>query len=165
MAPLNFLGTIYRVIQESFINMENMFTLLEEQIEVEDQPGARQYLPDPTLRPPDIEFRSVAFHYVEEKGVLEDISFRIPSGTSVGVVGATGCGKSTIAKLMFRLFDPVEGMVLLNDEDIRDYTQHSFRQPTTSFSSMFMVFVMFEKQLHLMNIYGQFSVLKNYGNN
>lgn len=127
MAPLNFLGTIYRVIQESFINMENMFTLLEEQIEVEDQPGARQYLPDPTLRPPDIEFRSVAFHYVEEKGVLEDISFRIPSGTSVGVVGATGCGKSTIAKLMFRLFDPVEGMVLLNDEDIRDFTQHSFR--------------------------------------
>jgi len=126
MAPLNFLGTIYRVIQESFINMENMFTLMEEKVEVQDRLGAKPYATD-TSAPPEIEFKSVSFNYVEEKGVLEDISFKIPSGTSVGIVGATGCGKSTVAKLMFRLFDPVDGEVLVNGVNIRDYTQHSFR--------------------------------------
>ena len=126
MAPLNFLGTIYRVIQESFINMENMFTLMEEKVEVQDRLGAKPYATD-TSAPPEIEFKSVNFNYVEEKGVLEDISFKIPPGTSVGIVGATGCGKSTVAKLMFRLFDPVDGEVLVNGVNIRDYTQHSFR--------------------------------------
>ena len=126
MAPLNFLGTIYRVIQESFINMENMFTLMEEKVEVQDRLGAKPYETD-TSTPPEIEFKSVNFHYAEEKGVLEDISFKIPPGTSVGIVGATGCGKSTVAKLMFRLFDPVDGEVLVNGVNIRDYTQHSFR--------------------------------------
>lgn len=125
MTPLNFLGTVYRVIQESFINMENMFTLLEEEVEVQDKPGALPFFQCSV--PPEIEFRRVSFHYCEAKPVLEDVSFVIESGTSTAVVGATGCGKSTLAKILFRLFDPVEGGVFINKVNIKEYSQHSYR--------------------------------------
>ena len=58
-------------------------------------------LPEDTT-PPEIEFRNVSFHYTETKPVLENINFVIKSGTVTAVVGATGCGKSTLAKLLFR---------------------------------------------------------------
>jgi len=125
MSPLNFMGTVYRMIQESFINMENMFDLMDEPIEVKDRPEAVTYKQN--NYPPEIEFKAVSFHYMPERPILENLCFTINPGTSTAVVGASGNGKSTLAKLLFRLFDPVEGCILINGKDIREYTQKSFR--------------------------------------
>jgi len=125
MGPLGFLGTVYRMIQESFINMENMFSLMEEEVEVTDQPNALS-LPEDTT-PPEIEFRNVSFHYTETKPVLENINFVIKSGTVTAVVGATGCGKSTLAKLLFRFFDVTEGGILINGHNVKTCTKNSYR--------------------------------------
>ena len=74
-----------------------------------------------------VSLRSVCFHYLDAKPVLEDVSFKVAAGTSTAVVGATGSGKSTLAKLMFRFFDPVEGEVVINERNIKSFTQKSFR--------------------------------------
>jgi len=118
MTPLNWLGTLYRVIQESFINMENMFDLMEEKVEVEDLPTAVE-LVNKSGQPPDIEFRDVSFGYLDNRQILEDVSFRISPGTSLAIVGSSGSGKSTIARLLFRLFDVKSGAVLVNGVDVR----------------------------------------------
>lgn len=125
MSPLNFIGTVYRMIQESFINMEDMFDLLHEKIEVQDKPDAITYKQN--NHPPELQFKDVSFHYTESRPILENLSFVITPGSSVAVVGASGNGKSTLAKIMFRLFDPVKGTVLINGRDIKDYTQKSYR--------------------------------------
>ena len=125
MSPLNFLGSVYRAIQESFINMENMFTLLEENIEIQDSPHAVEYIQDSA--PPQIEFRNVCFNYLENKSVLHDVSFIIAPGTVTAVVGPTGGGKSTLAKLLFRLFDAEEGGIYINDKNIKEFKLSSYR--------------------------------------
>ncbi len=84
MVPLNFLGTLYRVIQESFINLENMLDLMEEPQEVKDLPNA---LPLVATRG-KIEFRNVNFHYVPERQILKDVSFVANPGETVALVRA-----------------------------------------------------------------------------
>ena len=102
--------------------MENMFDLIEEKVEVEDRPLAIEFKVKSGGGggpPPDIEFREVSFGYSETRSILEDVSFRIGSGTSLAVVGSSGAGKSTIARLLFRLFDVNSGAVLVNGIDVR----------------------------------------------
>ena len=84
-----------------------MLDLLAEEIEVKDAPDAVTY--KQTNMPPEIEFRHLTFYYDEAYTILKDVSFKIPAGTSAAVVGASGFGKSTLSKLVFRLYDPVEG--------------------------------------------------------
>jgi len=126
MVPLNFLGTVYRAIQESFINMENMFALMDEKVEIVDLPNAVVYQQN-VGQPPEVEFRAVDFHFVPSKPVLSDISFTMPPGSVTALVGTTGGGKSTLAKLLFRLFDVEGGAILVNQQNIKTYTQHSYR--------------------------------------
>ena len=111
MGPLNWLGTLYRVIQESFVNMENMFDLMAEPVEVQDPilpltfPPANpesQNVVDQT-KGPEVVFDDVSFAYEENKPVLKNVSFIVPAGTSMGVVGTSGSGKTTLAKLILRL--------------------------------------------------------------
>lgn len=85
--------------------------------------------------PPEIRFDNVSFHYTEARPILEKLSFVIPPGSSVAVVGASGNGKSTLAKILFRLFDPVDGSVLINGRDIRDFTQKSYRNEFNSMNN------------------------------
>jgi len=126
MGPLNWLGTLYRVIQESFINMENMFDLMNEKVEVSDKDKALTFLKEEAS--PEIKFDNVEFSYDTAKPVLKGVSFSIPSGTTTAIVGASGSGKTTIGKLVVRMYDVVEGAITFNGVNVSDFTQASLRK-------------------------------------
>ncbi|MCK5874832.1 MAG: ABC transporter ATP-binding protein/permease [Alcanivoracaceae bacterium] len=121
--PLNALGFIYREIRQSLVNIERMFTLLGQQAQVIDKEDAHE-LP---AGPASIRFDNVRFGYQPERRILDGISFEVPAGHKVAVVGRSGAGKSTIGRLLFRFFDVSDGAVLVNGIDIRDLTQSSLR--------------------------------------
>ena len=76
----------------------------------------------------DIEFKNVSFSYDNKRNVLNKINFKIPSGSSLAIVGPTGSGKSTISRLLFRFYDVSSGSILVNGKDVRDITQVSLRK-------------------------------------
>merc|ERR1719376_1627039 len=129
MVPLNWLGTLYRVIQESFVNMENMFDLMAEEVEVTDSPNA---LPLMALKG-KIDFRDVSFSYGggagggDSRPILKGISFSAEPGQMVAIVGPTGAGKTTLMRLLFRFYDPQEGDIFFDNQNIRHVTQKSLR--------------------------------------
>ncbi|XP_046387791.1 ATP-binding cassette sub-family B member 6 [Ischnura elegans] len=128
--PLNWFGTYYRVIQRNFIDMENMFDLLREEKEVVDAPGAGPLvLRSPTFRGggADIEFCSVTFGYSPDRPVLKSISFAVPHGKTVALVGPSGSGKSTIIRLLFRFYDVQGGSILVGGQNVKTVTQNSLR--------------------------------------
>ena len=126
MGPLNWLGTLYRVIQESFVNMENMFDLMSEKVEVDDKLNAITLVKRESS--PEIKLDNISFHYLPEKPVLDKVSFTVKPGTTTAIVGASGSGKTTIGKLLARMYDVTEGSIEIGGVDLRDYTQTSLRQ-------------------------------------
>lgn len=121
--PLGILGFAYREIKLSLVNMEEMFELLRKKKEIQDVPEARTLLPSKG----EVVFDHVGFAYNPDRPILKDISFEVPAGHSVGIVGASGAGKSTISRLLFRFFDVTKGRILIDGEDIREVTQASLR--------------------------------------
>jgi ATP-binding cassette, subfamily B, heavy metal transporter len=121
--PLNILGTVYRDLSQGLIDMETMFSLLRRPAEIVDKPGA------PPLRADagEIEFENVVFCYDPERTILKGVSFKVPAGKTVAVVGVTGAGKSTIARILYRFYDIQSGRVSIDGQDIRDVTQASLR--------------------------------------
>ncbi|XP_059174693.1 ATP-binding cassette sub-family B member 6-like isoform X2 [Physella acuta] len=122
--PLNWLGTYYRMIQQSFIDMENMFELLAEEAEIKDVAGAK----DLVLSGAQISFNDVSFYYEPSKPILKNISFNIPAGHTYALVGHTGCGKSTIVRLLFRFYDIQSGCIQIDGQDITKVKQKSLRR-------------------------------------
>ena len=115
--PLRTIGRRVAAIQGSLASADRAYALLNEPPDVLERPNAR-----PILRARGaVAFRGVSFAYGEERLVLRDVTFEISPGSSVGVVGATGAGKTTIASLLTRFFDPTEGQILLDGVDLRDY--------------------------------------------
>lgn len=123
-APLNFFGTYYRVIQQYMIDMENLFDLLERKAVVEDRPGAHRA----QLGDGSVEYDKVSFEYEHGAPVLRDVSFKVPGGKTIAFVGATGSGKSTLTRLLFRFYDVSGGAVRVDGQDVRNVTQASLRQ-------------------------------------
>lgn len=121
--PLNFLGFAYREIKQALIDLERMFDLLREPAEIKDKPDAKPLV----VGQGEIVFENVVFGYDERRRILHGVDFRVPPGRSVAIVGASGAGKSTISRLLFRFYDVAEGRILIDGQDIRDVTQASLR--------------------------------------
>ncbi|XP_013410961.1 ATP-binding cassette sub-family B member 6, mitochondrial-like, partial [Lingula anatina] len=122
--PLNWFGTYYRMIQQSFIDMENMFDLLQEKQEVKDVPGASELVVTKGM----IEFSHVGFHYEPSKEILKDVTFVVPPGQTYALVGHSGSGKSTIIRLLFRFYDVTSGTIRIDGQDISQVQQESVRK-------------------------------------
>jgi len=127
--PLAWLGTAWRIVQQGFIDMEKMFQLLEVEPDIQDRPDATQL----EVAQGHVSFDKVRFSYDNFKTtVLNDLTFEVKAGETIAFVGATGAGKSTIARLLLRFYDLSQetsgsGAILIDGRDIRDATQESLR--------------------------------------
>jgi ATP-binding cassette, subfamily B, heavy metal transporter len=121
--PLDMLGWVYRSIRQGLIDMEAMWDLLDTPAEVTDQPGA----PPLTAPHASVRFEHLRFGYDPGREILKGVDLDIPAGTSCAIVGPSGAGKSTIARLLYRFYDPSAGRILIDGQDIAAVSQRSLR--------------------------------------
>jgi ABC-type multidrug transport system fused ATPase/permease subunit len=125
--PISQLSQVYTTYQSGMAALDKIFGLLDEQPDLVDKPGA----PDlPTPLRGEIAFEDVTFAYSTAEGTktaLEDVTLHVPPGQTVALVGATGAGKSTFAKLAARFYDPTSGAIKVDGVDLRDVTMRSLR--------------------------------------
>jgi ABC-type transport system involved in Fe-S cluster assembly fused permease/ATPase subunit len=121
--PLNFLGMVYRDIRQAKIDLEMMFDILAQHPEIADQPGAKSLV----VTGGHLRFEDVFFHYDPDREILKGVSFDVPPGKTVAIVGSSGAGKSTISRLIFRFYEPSSGRITIDGQDIDSVTQNSLR--------------------------------------
>jgi ABC-type transport system involved in Fe-S cluster assembly fused permease/ATPase subunit len=121
--PLNILGFVYRQLKQAIADLEHVAGLLALRPEVADRPGA----PDLALAGAGVRFDNVGFGYDQRRPVLHDLSFAIPVGHTLAVVGSSGAGKSTLVRLLFRFYDVDQGAITIDGQDVRDVGQASLR--------------------------------------
>jgi ATP-binding cassette subfamily B protein len=121
--PLNALGFVYREIRQALVNVERLFGLLEQPPTIEDASDSTEL----SVNGGEVRFEDIHFRYHPDREILKGVSFSIPVGRKVAVVGANGAGKSTLARLLFRFFDVDQGRITIDGQDIRTVTQHSLR--------------------------------------
>ncbi len=124
--PIQQLSQLYTTYQSGMAALDKIFELLDEQPDLVDAPGAREL---PWIRG-ELRLEGVGFQYragSESAWALRDVDLVVPAGQTLALVGATGAGKSTLAKLVARFYDPTEGTVLVDGHDLRSVTAHSLR--------------------------------------
>jgi ABC-type transport system involved in Fe-S cluster assembly fused permease/ATPase subunit len=121
--PLGIFGTVYSALKQALVDIEGMFALMRENRDIADRPGA---LPLEVIGGA-VTFRNVDFAYDPRRPILSGVSFTVPAGRTVAIVGSSGAGKSTIARLVFRFYDVTGGSIAIDGQDIRDVTQQSLR--------------------------------------
>ena len=126
LQPLDRMGQLYRQLKQAFTEIEQMMVLITIAPEVSDLPDAKPLPPGPGT----VTFRDVSFHYDPRRPVLEHVSFEVPAGKTVGLVGTSGAGKTTLGRLLFRFYDPTTGSVEIDGTDIRTVTADSVRAAT-----------------------------------
>jgi ATP-binding cassette subfamily B protein len=121
--PLRGLGIVNRRILDSLRHTERMMSLFEVPNTIHDKANAADLVPGNG----SLAFEGVTFDYASKGTVLRDLSFVVPGGKTTALVGPTGAGKSTIQKLLLRLYDPDKGAILIDGQDIRDVRLSSAR--------------------------------------
>ena len=121
--PPDMLGFVYRSVRQGLVDMGEMFKLMDREVEVEDAPGA----PALVINQASVTFDDVVFGYETDRDILHGLSFEVPAGSHTAIVGPSGAGKSTIARLLFRFYDPQSGRILIDGQDIAHVTQQSLR--------------------------------------
>uniref|UniRef100_A0A8C8XL06 Iron-sulfur clusters transporter ABCB7, mitochondrial n=1 Tax=Panthera leo TaxID=9689 RepID=A0A8C8XL06_PANLE len=124
--PLNFLGTVYRETRQALIDMNTLFTLLKVDTRIKDKAMASPIQITPQTS--TVVFDNVHFEYVEGQKVLDGVSFEVPAGKKVAIVGGSGSGKSTIVRLLFRFYEPQKGNIYLAGQNIQDVSLESLRR-------------------------------------
>lgn len=122
--PLDFLGVVYRQIRQGLIDMEHMFRLIDTNAEIADAPGAKPL----AITEGRVRFTHVDFAYEPRRQILHDVSFDIPSGRTLAIVGHSGAGKSTLSRILYRFYEIAGGSVMIDGQDIRQVTQESLRR-------------------------------------
>ena len=102
-----------------------MFDLTNIKTAIKDKPGCPNLIVDPKTAA--IIFDNVKFRYVEGQTLFDNLSFEVPAGKKIAIVGGSGTGKSTIVRLLYRFYDPIEGRILINNQDIKDVSLDSLR--------------------------------------
>lgn len=123
--PLNFLGTVYRELRQSLIDMDTLFNLQSVGTAIRDSPTAK---PLALTKGGEIRFENVSFGYHPDRPIFRDVSFTIPAGKKVGIVGPSGCGKSTVFRLLFRFYEPTTGKIFIDGQELHDVQLESLRR-------------------------------------
>ena len=121
--PLNFMGMVYRDIRQAIIDIGAMFDILNQNPEIKDIPGARDLVVSKGV----LKFENVVFAYDAQRPILKGVSFEAPAGSTIAIVGPSGAGKSTISRLLFRFYEPAQGRITIDGQDIGKITQTSLR--------------------------------------
>lgn len=123
MLPLSLLGYRIRMTRDNLARFKSAIDLMKIPVDIQDKPNAQAI----KFKEGKISFEQVNFGYNKQRNILDNISFNVEPGTTTAIVGASGSGKSTIARLLFRLYDLDSGEIRIDEQNISDIQQGSLR--------------------------------------